>query len=91
MTFEFNGRTLFGLFCNVYRTPGWCVSYNYLSFSMQPNESVQNTLERTQLVLCDLPTNGFSQFLAKHLKAFSDPNEGAQFNINTDIAFSYAA
>ncbi|KAJ1973045.1 hypothetical protein H4R35_004336 [Dimargaris xerosporica] len=90
VTFESNGRNPPGQSCDVSRTLGWCVSHNYLSLTMQPNEPAQSILKRTQLALRDLPTNGFNLLLAKHLKAFSNSHGQAQFNINPDIAFSYS-
>ncbi|KAJ1972275.1 hypothetical protein H4R35_004767 [Dimargaris xerosporica] len=89
LLFESNGRSPPGQSCDVSRILGWCVSHNYLSLAVLPNEPAQSTLERTQLTLRDLPTNGFNLFLAKHLRVFSDPNEQAQFNISPDMAFSY--
>ncbi|KAJ1977844.1 hypothetical protein H4R35_002130, partial [Dimargaris xerosporica] len=90
VAFESNGRNPPGQSRDISRTLGWCVSHHYLSLTLQSNESPQTTLERTQLALRDLPTNGFNMFLAKHLKAFSNRNEQASFNINPELAFSYS-
>ncbi|KAJ1971282.1 hypothetical protein H4R34_005792 [Dimargaris verticillata] len=90
LLFESNGRSPPGQSCDVSRTLGWCVSHNYLSLTKQSNESPKATLERTQSTLRDLPVNGFNLFLAKHLKAFTDASERAQFNTSPEMAFSYS-
>ncbi|KAJ1980134.1 hypothetical protein H4R34_002566, partial [Dimargaris verticillata] len=86
---ESHGRSIPHKHCDVSRTVGWFVHYQYLTLAQRPGQPLSSVLAEAQQAIRQLPTQGFELFLAKHLGPMAGDTQQLLSQYRPDVAFAY--